>query len=235
MNCPESHEMLQRRLDGLAAVPSAALEGHLAACAECRERHAAAQRLAEAIRRCDQPVPPPHLAPRIVARVLAEQRARRAWVRRAWTGAVVAAGLLLAALALAFWAGLGPQRLNPDEQGPLIHKAPPPEKKAVGQNPDRAPLLDQALDEAREAALALTRKTAGETLAQARRWLAPANPLSVPGLGNGPGLAPVLDPPAQTFREAGKSVTTGLKPVARSARRAVDLFLREVTPAGLGQ
>jgi hypothetical protein len=40
----------------------------------------------------------------------------------------------------------------------------------------------------------------------------------------------VLDPPAQSLRQAGQGVATGLEPVATSARRAFDLFLRDIPP-----
>jgi hypothetical protein len=230
MNCPESLELLQRRLDGQAVPEPAALDRHLAACSECSDRHAAAQRLAFGLCRLGRPVPPPGLAPRIAARALAERRARLRWRRGILTTAAVAAGLLLAVLALSR-AGLGPFRPDSDDQ-PVAKHTSGGGQPIADRSGDHSPSLEQVLEEARLAALALSRKTAGETLAQARRWLPPANPLpvAVPPLGDGAGLAPVLDPPAQTFRAAGKSVSEGLKPVTASARRAVDLFLREITP-----
>jgi hypothetical protein len=44
-------------------------------------------------------------------------------------------------------------------------------------------------------------------------------------------LAPP-DAPVKSLREAGESVSAGLGPVASSARRAVDLFIRDLSPAG---
>jgi anti-sigma factor RsiW len=40
----------------------------------------------------------------------------------------------------------------------------------------------------------------------------------------------VLEPPTQSLLAAGKTVSTGLEPVTTSARRAVDLFIREIEP-----
>jgi hypothetical protein len=37
-----------------------------------------------------------------------------------------------------------------------------------------------------------------------------------------------MEPPTRPLREAGEGVSEGLEPVTTSARRAVDLFLREL-------
>ena len=43
-------------------------------------------------------------------------------------------------------------------------------------------------------------------------------------------LTPPLEPSGQSLREAGEGVAASLSPVATSARRAFDLFLREIPP-----
>ena len=43
-----------------------------------------------------------------------------------------------------------------------------------------------------------------------------------------PALEPLLDQPARSLREMQDGMSAGLEPVASSARRAVDLFLREL-------
>src|SRR5262245_29537086 len=93
MNCLECQELLQRRLDGLAVADRAALERHLAACPECRSRHAAVAVLEEGLRTLPRAEPPADLAGRTAALLLLD-RARR--LRRRWVGAAFAASLLLA-------------------------------------------------------------------------------------------------------------------------------------------
>jgi hypothetical protein len=166
--------------------------------------------------------------------VLAEQRTRRLWRRRIITAAAVAAGLLLMTF-------VGHQRLGwfgstksdslANREKPADHnpKAPPAKQPLSPEGP-ASPLLDQTLAEAGSTALALTRRTAGLTMAQARQFLPSANSLPVPlsGLPEGRSLAPVLGSPAQSLRQAGHNMSDGLQPVTTSARRALNLFFREM-------
>jgi hypothetical protein len=234
MNCPESHDLLQNRLDGHSPADRAALESHLAGCAECRERHAATLRLTEGLARLTVPVPPAGLRERIVAGILAEHRATVRF-RRVWTAAAIAAGLLLAALwgFQAHHAGLfGPGK----QKGPEIAR----DKEKDGKPPvvvhrPTDPSLRQTFEEAGVTALALTRRTAGETVAKVRRWF-PEAAIEMPAtpFTGTPALAPVLDPPAQSVRQAGETVTSSLKPVTSSFRRAVDVFLEQIPPMNSG-
>ena len=81
MNCPECAELLQQRLDGQDDVPES-LDLHLSTCRDCRELHAAAELLEHGLLALPHPVPPPGLADRIVARVLAEQPVQQLRQRR---------------------------------------------------------------------------------------------------------------------------------------------------------
>ena len=84
MNCLESQELLQRRLDGEAAHASADLSQHLAECDTCRGLFAAAQSFQDGLRATPAPVVPPLFVARTTARVLAARKWRR--VRR-WAAA----------------------------------------------------------------------------------------------------------------------------------------------------
>src|SRR5271166_1397366 len=106
MNCLECQDVLQQRLDGDPIADRAALDLHLAACAECRARHAAAQRLEEGLRGTPRPTPPADLTDRTVARVL-DDRLRRLRLRRR-VGFLLAASLLLAAVGAYFSLQSGP-------------------------------------------------------------------------------------------------------------------------------
>jgi hypothetical protein len=235
MNCPECQDLLQRRLDGDLPPARTALDGHLAECAECRARHIAAQRLADGLRLLPRPVPPAGLAQRIVSRALEQRRTDRAWRRRTWTAAAVAAGLLLLVLA-GYQLNRSGVFDDPGGRGSASREgATPRAKKTARARHDHAPggkggpFLNETIQEAGTAALALTRRTAGETVAQARRLL-PGSTLTLPPLKPETPLTPALDPSAESLRQAGQGMTAGLRPVAASARRAFGLFLREIAP-----
>src|SRR5260370_41476734 len=99
-----------------------------------------------------------------------------------------------------------------------------------GKEPVRVPpagaTLDQDVEEAGSALAALTRRAAGETLDQSRRLLSDMTPAVRPDEA----LQPPPEPPTQSLREAGQGVSSGLEPMASSARRAVNLFLRDFQP-----
>jgi hypothetical protein len=245
MNCPECHELLLRHLDGETVPDRAALDCHLAECADCREQHLVAQRLAGGLRLFARPVPPPDLARRITARVLADHRARLRWRRRVWTAAAVAACLAVMTFAgyqaqrlgLFQPGGKDPERIGKKDDGAPGRKDGPRKGNFMTEEHPAPPPLDQTLGEASSLALALTRRTADETMAQAREWWPLAKPLPDPlsSLKSSPPLAPVLKAPAQSLREAGQNVSAGLEPVTTSARRAINLFLHEMPPLDSGR
>jgi hypothetical protein len=238
MNCLDCHDVLQRYLDG-APVRLALLEPHLTVCDECRDRLHAAQRLADSLRLSPPLAPAPGLARRITGRVLADQRATRRFQQRFRTAAAVAAGLLLAL----FW-GYQAHRLGwfddpaGGKPGPgaryeaRLPQTSTPSTKKESSEPGGAPSLGQTFTEVGTVALALTRRTAGETVDQARRLLPPAQPLPDPmtEVKAGDPLTPVLEPLAQSLREAGHSVSQGLQPVTASAPRAVEVLSQLVSP-----
>jgi hypothetical protein len=85
--------------------------------------------------------------------------------------------------------------------------------------------LNENVAEATEAVASLARRTADQTLTSGQMFVS-AVPLEVPQEV----LGPPLEPPADSLREAGQGVATGLAPVTSSARRAFDLFLRDIPP-----
>src|SRR5438067_8370033 len=101
MNCLESIEILQRRLDGSPATPDAALDQHLAQCPVCRERHAAARGLLEALKAVPRPQTSSALTSRLVAAVVRDRQRRRIRLRRSLyvTAALAASVLILLGLA----------------------------------------------------------------------------------------------------------------------------------------
>jgi hypothetical protein len=233
MNCQESQDLLQCRLDGEPTGVLAGLDQHLAACPECRDLHAAARRLAHALTLAFPPVPRPDLAPVIVRRVVDEQRLRLRFRRRLRVGVAVAASLLLAAVAAYFqpWRtpGTGTDQ-QPDvarrQEGP---PRPEPRERSADTrpDPDAGPSLHDSVEEASSALVSLSKRTAREALGPGRQLLIPE--VTPPKGGATPDvLAQALRPPVQSLRQAGANVSAGVEPVTRAAGRAVQVFFDEI-------
>jgi hypothetical protein len=214
MNCLACETLLQDRLDGAPSDPNgAALAGHLASCPVCRERYAAATRLEEGLRLLPPPALPSGMCRRLVAAVLAERRGRLR--RQRW--ARVAVGLAAAVLVFVLL----------DKQRPQPLSLPPssPREVVVADAPTGS--LRESVTEASSAVVNLTRRTADETVGNTRLLL----PMMVTSasMDEAPMPSP-MDPPVRSLREAGQGLSAGLEPVTSSAKRAFDLFLREVPP-----
>jgi hypothetical protein len=227
MNCPDYRALLQRRLDGEPGAESAEGARHRAACLDCRDLHAAARRLEAGLGILPNPNPPSGLADRIVARVLAERRVALGFRRRILAVASLAAALLLATIAGYVWL----QHRNTGPAGPEAParvEAPPADRLPDPER--RAPVpptvsLNQSVADAGSAMASLTRRTVEQS-----KDLLPG-PVAPPSLPATASLRPdFVGPPAQSLREAGQGVSAGFEPVTTSARRAVDLFLREIPP-----
>src|SRR5215470_17859526 len=204
MNCREFHEVLQRRLDGEAITDTSDLAAHLAACGECRSLDAAGRRFETGVQWLRFPLPRADLSERIVRKVLAQRR-RRLWVR---AGLAVAASLFVAIL-LGVWINQRTREEAPLPSPPVARDAPRPEAPAVGSS-----LRESMTDVAQ-----LTIRRADETV---RNLLPDTSP-------NAAAPSP-LSASIASLREAGNSVSAGLEPVTDSARRALNLFLREIPP-----
>jgi hypothetical protein len=217
MNCLECREAVQRSLDGeLPDDLGYDFERHLLTCADCRDLYGAAEDMLEVLGRLAHPSPPAGLSDRICACVIAESSRRRRSRR------LLAATALAASVLGALFAGNAGFRL------PFLPAATP-----VGQEKNSPPptvALGPRMEEARTAVLALTRRTADETVGPTR-FLFPAGGFLQPA-SESEVVREVLEPPARSLREAGEGMLAGLEPVTLSARRAVDLFLREVPPVG---
>jgi hypothetical protein len=86
------------------------------------------------------------------------------------------------------------------------------------------------MEEAGSAVVVLTQRAADETVGQTRVLF----PTDVPSPSVDPNIQLALENSAQPWREARLGVVAGLEPVTSSARRAVDLFLREIPPVEQG-
>jgi anti-sigma factor RsiW len=217
MTCRNARDLLQQSLDG-TPVESPEWLAHLQQCPECRALASASRRLQDGLRLLSAPLPPPDLAERIVERVLLDRRRARRRLRRRWAiGVALAAGLLLALTLRLNWRG-SPTGSDGASLGPVAKKAP-------GGNEQTVPTLRQSAAELGAFFVELGNETAQETVGQTRRLVS-----NVPSpLWDGFQIRPTLEPPTHPLREAGEGLSEGLEPVTTSARRAVDLFLRELS------
>jgi hypothetical protein len=218
MNCLECQELIQQRLDDeTVAVDAVDLEHHLTLCQDCRELHAAAQRLSEGLRLLFRPSPPEDLGERICGRVWVARR-RRQRLRYVLAAGTLAAGLLLTVFAAYFYPRPEPHL---GRQNRLVQGGQPRPIEAP-------PSIEGSFKEGSWAVVNLTRRLADETMGQTRVLLPDTLPDAL--VGDTELVQDVLEPPAQSLREVRHGVVAGLEPVATSARRAVDLFLRQIPP-----
>lgn len=219
MNCSEFQHRLQQRLDGESPSSSGEFDRHLAGCTSCRELEAYACRLTEILGAQAAPAASDRLRNQIISLVLAQidsQRlARRRWSRRVLAASAVAAGILLAAIMGYSWWG--------PRQAPGVSSSSSLVKK------DEKPALPQPslnIQEAGTALVALVNRTADETVGQSRILLPQGIP--TPNFPATEAWQADLEPSSQAFRDAQDGVAVSFEPVTSSARRAVNLFLREV-------
>jgi hypothetical protein len=214
MNCLKSRELLQRRLDGSPVDDDRVLlDLHLAECRDCRELHGASQVLLENLRHWSLPQVPEGLSKRIVREVRLQRRKLRR-TRLVATAASLAASLLIGLLITYVLS-------RPSKNQDLaIHEE---------VMPNLAPAsLQRSVEEAGQAVVALTRRTADETVGQTRLLLPAMFPESP--LAETPMARISLQASTQSLVEVKDGMSAGLEPVASSARRAIDLFLREIPP-----
>jgi anti-sigma factor RsiW len=224
MTCVEYLDYLQQALDGRTDAVEAPVAEHLAACPACSQIHMAGRRLREGLRLVAAPQPPRDFAERVAARIVADNFNRRRQ-RRRWFAAALAASLLLAISAGYRW-------FNSNEPNPV---KPGPVADADNNAPRESAITSSSREKvtgAGEAVASLSRKATEETVEQTRLlWPVATAPLSFDGID----LQTPLEPPAQSLREAGQSVSSGLEPVASSARRAMNLFWRDLPPVEPGK
>jgi hypothetical protein len=222
MNCHAWQDLLQQHLDGVS--PPGALDRHLLDCPDCAARRLDVRRLLDGLALLHPPVPPADLADRVTDQLVAEVRARRArtWRRRVGSlVALAAAAAILLTLGLWSW--------GPISGGNLDRKAAPGSSQVAGPDPSSvhppAPHLRDSVTQAGQAVAALTSRTASNTMERTTTLLP---------LVKGSGLDPLTEgdsagePKLEPLREAAGGVSAGLAPVADQARRAVNLFFRDL-------
>ena len=217
MKCHDCEAWIDCWLDARASRPCepAGLHDHLGECRACRERYQAAQRLLDGVKALPRVTPTPGLTERIVQAALADRvlRRRRLTWRLSFTAAL-AASIVIMLIGGYFWSP-GPKKDDPVAvKGPSDPPAP------------AAPVLAEKVDEAKgkvAAPPASYRVDHG-----ARRHLLAAAPVLEFRPGEGVLPQEPIDATAP-LRQAGAELMAGLQPVTRSARRAMDFLLREIS------
>lgn len=218
MICRLGEQLLQEHLDGHRTADS--LEHHLEACTDCAADLPFLQRLLHGIPLLHPPVPPSDLTERLTMAVLAQPPRVPAPPKHRHLHPVLALALAASILlALGVWAPRVPQPNTPENSDSLA---------SIDPHPAALPLQD-TVEEAGSAMLALTSRTAGRTLESTATFFPTMDPALLEPLPPMPPLEPPLDP----LLEAGANVSATISPLTDSARRAVGLFLRDlpISPA----
>ena len=201
--CEPAQGAVQRFLDGDPNWDHPEAAAHRAGCVDCREELALARLLPGAM---PAPVLPAELTGRVLRAVVARRQQRRV-LRYAGLGAALAASIVVAAITLQ----PAPQSVT---ESPSVAVVPPRDEPA----PTRP--LGEAVSEARDALVSLTRRTAAETRDTSTSLIPSPRLPDMPDTGDG------LEPLADAQAGAARSV----EPIRASARRALNLFLRAADP-----
>jgi hypothetical protein len=202
--CKPARAAIQRLLDREPNWDSPEAAAHRAGCRDCREELALARSMSGAL---TPPAFPSELTGRVVNSAVSAHRKRRL-TRYAGAGAVVAASVLVAVLVLQ-------PRTQTITETRTVATVTKPTDRPAPQKP-----LGEAVSEARDALVSLTRRTASETRDTS------ASLVPSPKLPDMPDAGAGLEPLADARAGAARSV----EPIQTSARRALNLFLRAADP-----
>ena len=196
-SCDLALTVLQRRLDGEFAHTTPEVDAHLASCATCHSRFAAAELFLHAY----PPRPRAGFVDRITVAVRRDARNREV-TRWAAVSVAIAAAILIA-LRLAW-----PHA--PADLPPIV-KAP------------SGPSVEDRIAQARTTVVAW-RDAATQKVKVPSDW---------PAMTPNKDLATAFEPAKATFADASKGLASGIEPITDSAKRAMNLFRRDL-PASDG-
>lgn len=229
MKCPEFntrlHEWLDARRPGSKALLpfDAEAREHAAQCGVCRDQLAAAQRMMSGVRLWTTPKLSGDFASKVV--LLAKEdrvKRHRRFVRRIRVTLVLAASILVMVIA-GYIIAPGIKK----DEGPVA-RHDTTKKEELPKEVPSPPALAKSLDEAQSSMTALTGRLKEQTLEHTKHLLAATPSLPLPPKGAGVLPEEPIDATG-TLRKAGQEISEGLEPVTRSARRAMNLLMREVS------
>jgi hypothetical protein len=228
--CVTCQELWQRRLDESSPEAEAALDRHRLTCPACVYWSEGARRLTEGLAGLATPRPPVGLTDRLTRAVLVDRQRTRLRIRLRWAvGSALAASLLLT-LAMRF---LPTGRVAAVSTKGSSDPETRVEGNPVPQPPQPTPWPEESGDV--EKPVQATRDVFAELLDRARRetddQVIVLRPVVAPTVFEEPNRP--ADSPGRPLTEVGQGMAHGFEPVSDSARRAVDLFIRDLPPMGL--
>lgn len=209
MTCRQWEQWIDERLEGH---PTPDWERHATECASCADHLRGADRLLQALQQQPAVSVPAGLNTRLLNAVQDDYHQRQQRVWRGWVRpvALLAAALLLAVGLRAWFPSSGEK---PSPLRPLVKELPTPPSDSVP--------LRQSMQRAGQAMASLTVRTAEEAV-ESTSTLLPMSGVELPVVQMPP------TPPVEPIRLAGERVSSGLEPVTGSARRAMNLFWRDL-------
>jgi len=143
MDCRDWEGRIALHVGGdLAADEAAAVERHLAECAECRVMYSGMKESLELLQRLHAEPLAPGCFTAVRGRVTAELARRRAWWRRQWVAGLAAVVVLLA-VALASWPGRRVE--SPPGRKVQVAQTPPPSPPLPTSVVVRVPVLEHRI------------------------------------------------------------------------------------------
>ena len=209
MTCRQWEQWIDERLEGR---PTPDWELHASECACCADHLRGADRLLQALQQQPAVTVPAGLNARLLHAVQEDYLQRQRPIGRGWVRpvALLAAALLLAVGLRAWFSSPGEKPLP---VGPLVQEVPAPPSESVP--------LRQSMQRAGQAMASLTVRTAEEAV-ESTSTLLPMSGVELPAVQMPP------TPPVEPIRLASERVSSGLEPVTGSARRAMNLFWRDL-------
>jgi hypothetical protein len=220
-DCAAYDRLVNVVLDGEAAVSELFANTHPTGCQPCREIRDAAILLINGLKQTPSAKPQPDFVDKVTRSAARDYQKRRIirWSGRVASGAI-AAGILI------IWLS-SPSALQPtqnDVAGSVSKKLPEPlpvlNPEMIVRDKSPADSLQERLGEAGSALIALSRKATDETLTPARNLLPAPTPRVLP-------MQTSVELP-EPLTELPQAAKAGLEPLTNTAKRAVNLFLRDV-------
>lgn len=205
--CEPGQSALQRLLDGEPNWDSPEAAAHRTSCADCREELLLARSM---VRLPATVTVPAGLTDRTLGAALAARRRRRI-VAIAGAGAALAASVLVVVL-------MNRPHPAPTPGGEAVAVVPAPKQDVVARAPEKP--LGEAVSEARDAIVLLTKRTATEPGERIGRLL--PNPTLPAAADQSDELQPLAD--------ARSGAARSVEPIRQSARRAFNFFLKAAEP-----